>query len=310
MPTILITGASGFIGQLLATHLLTSHATAPENKLILTDIITPSAPPSPHPQNTQCIQADLCNAESLSSLLSSAGTVDTIFIFHGIMSSGSEQNFELGMKVNLHSTLSLLEGIRNTPSLKPEDTITEDTHPTPEGSYGCQKLACETLLQDYIRRGFIEGLALRFPTISIRPGKPTQAASSFLSGMIREPMAGKECVVPIKDRGFVSWMCSPRTLTENLIHAMEMDLQGVDAHRRAVNLPGKGASVQEMLDALANVGGEEKLGLIREEEEEGTVRILRSWGVRYDNAFAFGLGFKEDRGFEQAVRDYVEGLKG
>ncbi|KAM0177676.1 hypothetical protein ACHAPC_008681 [Botrytis cinerea] len=330
MPTILITGASGFIGQLLATHLLTSHPTAPENKLILTDIITPSAPPSPHPQNTQCIQADLCNADSLSSLLSSAGTVDTIFIFHGIMSSGSEQNFELGMKVNLHSTLSLLEGIRNTPSLKPEgklvrviyasslavygrplpETITEDTHPTPEGSYGCQKLACETLLQDYIRRGLIEGLALRFPTISIRPGKPTQAASSFLSGMIREPMAGKECVVPIKDREFVSWMCSPRTLTENLIHAMEMDLQGVDAHRRAVNLPGKGASVQEMLDALVKVGGEEKLGLVREEEEAATVRILRSWGVRYDNAFAFGLGFREDRGFEQAVRDYVEGLKG
>ncbi|KAF7887143.1 uncharacterized protein EAF02_003790 [Botrytis sinoallii] len=183
MPTILITGASGFIGQLLATHLLTNHATAPENKLILTDIITPSAPSSPHPQNIQCIQADLCNAESLSSLLSSAGTIDTIFISTGIMS------FRVGAKFRARH-----ERIRNTPSLKPEgklvrviyasslavygrplpEIITRETHPTPEGSYGCQKLACETLLQDYIA-GDYRWFGIAFPTIVSGPGKPTQA---------------------------------------------------------------------------------------------------------------------------------------
>ncbi|ESZ95808.1 putative nucleoside-diphosphate-sugar epimerase [Sclerotinia borealis F-4128] len=345
MPTILITGAAGFIGQLLATHLLTVHPTAPDNKLILTDIIEPPIPSqAKYPQNVQTIQADLCNASSLSSLLSTASIIDTIFIFHGIMSSGSEQNFSLGMTVNLHSTLSLLEGIRTsilTQTASPlqasgkrnpkpvrviyasslavygrplPSTINETTHPTPESSYGAQKLACETLIQDYIRRGYITGLCLRFPSISIRPGAPTAAASSFLSGMIREPMRGKECVIPICDRGFMSWMCSPRKLVENLVWAGEMDFDleelKLDTHRRVVNLPGKGASVQEMLDALVAVGGEEKLKFIREVEDEGTVKILRSWGVRYDNAFALGLGFKEDRGFEQAVRDYVDGLEG
>jgi nucleoside-diphosphate-sugar epimerase len=327
MPTILITGAGGFIGQLLATHLLSSST----NKVILTDIFEPTvSPKAAHPENAKCIKADLCDPSSLASLLEAAGRIDTIFIFHGIMSSGSENDFPLGLRVNLHSTLSLLEALRTTSSIKPENKairviyasslavygrplpakISEQTHPTPEGSYGAQKLACETMIQDYTRKGYIDALCLRFPTISVRPGKPTQAASSFLSGMIREPMAGQECVIPIVDREFRSWMCSPRTLVENLCIGMDMDLSGVDKHRRVVNLPGEGASVQEMLNALVKVGGEEKLKLIREESDEGMEKILRSWGTEYDNTFAFQLGFKPDRGFEQAVKDYVDGLEG
>ncbi|KAI9640106.1 hypothetical protein NHQ30_011508 [Ciborinia camelliae] len=335
MPTILITGASGFIGQLLATHLLTSHPTAPDNKLILTDITAPAIPPHiPNPQNVKSIAADLCEANTPSDLLSSIAVADTIFIFHGIMSSGSERNFALGMSVNLHGTLQLLEAMRKTKAQPPDrkpirviyasslavygrpyplGKIDENTHPTPEGSYGAQKLACETLIQDYIRRGYIDGLCLRFPTISIRPGSPTAAASSFLSGMIREPFAGRECVIPIRDRDFVSWMCSPRTLVTNLVWAMQMDLSRMDTHRRVVNLPGKATSVREMMDVLVAVGGEEKLRFLREveveEEDQQTVEILRSWGTRYDVGLALGLGFKEDPGFERAVKEFVEGMK-
>lgn len=141
-----------------------------------------------------------------------------VYIFHGIMSAGSEANYDLGLKVNLDGTRVLLEKLRQT---KPgtrviyassqavygrpfPDTITEDVFPTPEGSYGSEKLMCELLINDMTRRGFIDGFSLRFPTISVRPGKPSQAASSFISGIIREPLAGKECVVPVKDRSFPS----------------------------------------------------------------------------------------------------------
>ncbi|KAB8301621.1 hypothetical protein EYC80_003462 [Monilinia laxa] len=330
MPTILITGASGFIGQLLATHLLTTHETASQNILILTDIIKPPIPPrTKYPQNATSVQADLCDTKSLSTLLSSAGNIDTLYIFHGIMSSGSENDFELGMRVNLHSTLALLEGVRTTDSLRRDgrpvrviyasslavygrplpDVVSEETRATPEGSYGAQKLACEGIILDYLRRGYIDGLCLRFPTVSIRPGAPAAAASSFLSGVIREPMQGRTCVVPIVDRGFVSWMCSPRVLAENLMVAMGMELRGLERHRRVVNLPGTATSVQEMLDVLRRVGGEDKLRFVREVEDEGLVKILRSWGTRYDIGLALKLGFRQDDGFEQAVRDYVQGLK-
>jgi nucleoside-diphosphate-sugar epimerase len=328
MPTILITGAAGFIGQLLAERLLRE----PQHTLILTDIVTPPIPPKAiHPQNARAIQADLCDASSLSSLVESTKPLDAIYVFHGIMSSGSEANFELGMKVNFTATAALLEALRlaYTPKEKggkrlrviyassqavygqplPE-VIDENVLPTPEGSYGSQKLICESLINDYTRKGFIDGFALRFPTISVRPGKPTQAASSFLSGMIREPFAGVECVIPLKDRGFVSWVCSPKTLAENLVYALTVDpTKGLESHRRVVNMPGIGVTVQDMMDALARVGGEEKLALLKEETDVDMERILRSWGTNFDNTLAYKLGFQKDVSFEQAVRDYKDSLE-
>ncbi|PMD18341.1 NAD(P)-binding protein [Hyaloscypha hepaticicola] len=325
MPNILITGAAGFIGQLLAERLLSE----PQYNLILTDIILPPVPSkAKHSQNAKSIQADLCDPTSLSNLIESSLPLDAIYIFHGIMSSGSEANFELGMRVNLTATATLLEALRKaqkpgTPPLRviyassqavygqplPE-IIDENVMPTPEGSYGAQKLICETLINDYTRKGYLNGFCLRFPTISIRPGKPTQAASSFLSGMIREPLNGVECVIPLKDRSFKSWLCSPKTLAENLVYALQVDGSRLPSHRRVVNMPGIGVTVQEMMDALAKVAGEEKLGLLREETDEDMERILRSWGTTFDNSLAYELGFKKDVSFEQAVRDYKESLEG
>jgi nucleoside-diphosphate-sugar epimerase len=324
MPKILITGAAGFIGQLLAKRLLSE----PQYQLILTDVIEPPIPSkSKNPANAKSIKADLCDTKSLNDLVSSSLPLDAVFIFHGIMSSGSEANFDLGMRVNLHATQALLEALRQASSKQEKlirviyassqavygqplpAVVDESVMPTPEGSYGAQKLICETLINDYTRKGFFDGLSTRFPTISIRPGKPTQAASSFLSGMIREPVDGKECIIPLKDRSFRSWLCSPKTLAENLVYSLDVDLGKLEKHRRVVNMPGIGVTVQEMMDALAKVAGEEKLALLKEETDVDMERILRSWGTEFDNKLAYMLGFREDLSFEQAVRDYISSLE-
>lgn len=151
--------------------------------------------------------------------------------------------------------------------------------------------------------------------MSIRPGLPTAAASSFLSGIIREPMMGGECLIPIRDREFKSWLCSPNTLLKNLVLAgseeMDAKLGKVETREKVVNLPGREVSVREMLEVLEKVGGREKLALVRdvETEDKETVRILRSWGTRFEMERAGRWGFVEDEGFEIAVRKFVDGLK-
>jgi nucleoside-diphosphate-sugar epimerase len=312
---ILITGAGGFIGQFLARELLAN----PKNTLVLTDVIDCPIPKgSAHPQNATTIKADLLKDQSVIT-----PDLNAIYLFHGIMSAGSEANFDLGMTVNLEATKTLLNTIRNTcPGIRVifsssqavygrpfPDVITEDVFPTPEGSYGAQKLMCEIMINDMTRKGYIDGLSLRFPTISVRPGKPTAAASSFISGIIREPLDGKECVVPVKDRAFPSWVCSPKTLINNLIHALSLPSDCLPSHKRTVNAPGLLATVQDMLDALAKVGGEDKLQHVQEVDDEALGKILYSWAYKFDNKLALSLGYKPDSSFEQAVRDYVQFLE-
>ena len=205
---ILITGAAGFIGQLVAKELLDDAA----HTVVLADVVSPPVPKGVrYPQNARSVKVDLCAAAS--HIVDKS--LDTVFVFHGIMSSGSESNFELGIRVNIDATRNLLDSIRTTcrPNVRviysssqavyglPLPEVVDDSViPTPQSSYGMEKLICEALVNDYTRRGFIDGLTLRFPTISVRPGAPTAAASSFLSGMIREPLNGQKCEIPIEDR--------------------------------------------------------------------------------------------------------------
>lgn len=310
---ILITGAAGFIGQLLAKELLND----PSYHLTLTDIHEPPIPKGvKYPQNVKIIKADLlAGAESVVDK-----SLDAVFAFHGIMSSGSEANFDLGMSVNVDATRTLLEALRRTcPGVRfiysssqavygrpLPDMVDDSVTPTPQGSYGAEKLICETLVNEYTRRGFITGFTLRFPTISVRPGQPTAAASSFLSGMIREPLAGKECVIPVEDRSFKSWLCSPRTLAQNLVLTLSLPSDALPPHIRSINVPGICVTVQEMMDALEKVGGKDKLALLKEKEDPTLRPILDSWPTRFDNSQAIALGFKRDSSFEQAVQYYYE----
>ena len=313
---ILITGAAGFIGQLLAKELLNN----PSYNVTLTDVNEPPIPKGVKcPQNATTIKADL--------LTSAAAVVnkslDMVYIFHGIMSSGSEANFDLGMSVNVDATRNLLECLRHVcPGVRAvysssqavygqplPDVVNDTVIPTPQSSYGAEKIVCETLINEYTRRGFITGFTFRFPTISVRPGHPTAAASSFLSGMIREPLAGEESVIPIRDRSFKSWLCSPKTLVYNLVLAMTLPADSLPPHIRQMNVPGICVTIQEMMDALEKVGGKDKLVYLKEEDDPAQKAILLSWPTQFDNKQALSLGFKRDTSFEQAVLDYKQGLE-
>nr|POE47184.1 uncharacterized protein CFP56_00516 [Quercus suber] len=167
----------------------------------------------------------------------------------------------------------------------------------------------ETVLNDYHRRGFVNAFALRLPTISVRPGKPTQAASSWMSGIIREPLQGLEAVLPCPDE-FQAWLCSPRTLVRNLRIALTLERDCMPSHVRTVNLPGITASVLGMLQALREVGGDEAVALVRREKPSREIEeMLASWPVRFDVSKALGLGFVADQEFKGAVQDFADSLQ-
>ena len=313
---VLITGAGGFLGQMLAESLLKDGHT-----LVLTDIFEPPIPPgaSQYKDKVTTIKADLNDDPFV--ILSK--DLDGIYVFHGIMSAGSEANLELGYKVNLFSSLKLLEAVRVTwPGVRliyasscaaygqplPE-WPSESTIPTPSGSYGTQKIMMEQIVNDYNRRGYISAITLRFPTISVRPGAPSQAASSWMSGMIREPLQGKESELPVDD-DFECWLGSPRILTENLKLCLKLPGDCMPPHIRQVNVPGITATVREMKQALREVGGEEALKLIKDTKLSADAQaVLESWSVRFDVSKALGIGMIPEQPFKGAVEDFAASLK-
>lgn len=227
------------------------------------------------------------------------------------------------MRVNFDATRILLETFRKTcPGIKViytssqavyggevQEPMDESSRPTPQSSYGCEKMMCEYLINEYHRRGFIEALIFRLPTVSVRPGKPTAAASSFLSGMIREPMQGLPCVIPIENRQFKHWICSPRMLVRNLIFSLGVPKESLPDYDRVLCMPGIGVSVQDMIDSLARVGGQDKLQYLSEKEDPVLKAILYSWPATYDNTKALGLGFERDSSFDDIVQDFKASLK-
>jgi nucleoside-diphosphate-sugar epimerase len=313
---VLITGAGGFVGQILAKRLIESNTA---DALILADVNPPPNPTSS--QSVQCTAADLTSLSACEDLI--AQQPDAVYILHGIMSSGSEANLELGLKVNFESVRQLLDTIRaKRPGIKVvftsscavfgrkavENVATEtDIVPMPESSYGTQKLMIEFLLNDYSRRGLIDGRVVRLPTVFVRAGAPTAAASSFVSGIVREPVHGQESELPV-DPSIGIWLTSPRTLATNLVHAIKVPAEKF-GHFRQVLLPGYTATSGEILDALERVAGKETRALVKEKRDETTQRIVLSWPAKYDTARARELGFSEDVGLEQTIRDFIDGEK-
>ncbi|KAI1077133.1 hypothetical protein F5B20DRAFT_553302 [Whalleya microplaca] len=317
---IIITGAGGLIGPLLASRLLND----PSYRVILTDIVEPVVPAGvTYPSHATCLKGDITDPAFVQSLLAAAQPLSAIFIFHGIMSAGSESNWDLSLQVNVNSVRDLLVALRaSNPGVRViyassqavygqplPPVVTDAVTPTPEGTYGAHKLLTEVFINDMHRRGFVDAFCLRFPTVSVRPGRPTQAASSFLSGMIREPMNGEECIIPVQDRAFKSFLCSPSKLQENLIRVLNMDSTKLPKHVRHINFPGISVSIQEMMDALAKYGGEDKLKYLKETTDLDLERILRSWSQDFDVSTALKLGLVKDESAEDLVKEYVDSLK-
>jgi nucleoside-diphosphate-sugar epimerase len=310
---IIITGAGGFVGQTLAQALV---ETLPDAELILADVQPPLNPTSS--EQVICLDADLTDPAACQSLIERCP--DTVYILHGIMSSGSEANLELGLEVNFDSVRSLLDTIRQKkPGTKVifssscavngraavENVATEtDVVPMPESSYGTQKLMIEYLINDYSRRGLIDGRILRLPTVFVRAGAPTAAASSFVSGMVREPVHGQHSELPV-DRNIGIWLTSPRTLAYNLMHAMNVPAEQF-GHFRTVLLPGYTATSGEILGALEKIAGKDTRALVTEKRDETIQRIVLSWPAKYNTSRAKSLGFSEDVGLEQTIRDFIE----
>lgn len=316
--SILITGASGYVGQELATALLSS---APDVRVTLTDVVEPTVPETSgaHEGRAKSTQADLTSPKVVDELISETNRYDTVYLLHGIMSSGAEANFDLGIKVNLDATRYILDRLRATaPGTKvvftsslavygpaPPGFVIDETNfpPVPSSSYGSQKLIIETLLNDYSRRGFLDGRCVRLPTVTVRAGKPTQAASSFASDIIREPFHGNKAVLPVNQETEV-WICSPYTVIKNLLHARNVPKDAFGASRSVI-LPGLKVTVREMLDALEQVGGPQRRALVEEKHDAAVGRIVQSWTANFSTARAMELGFAADVPMIENIQQYA-----
>jgi len=305
---ILITGGGGFLGSRLALALL---ARDPAAKITLLDV----AFPNPADARFTAITGDLASADVLARAL--PADTDAVFHLAAVVSGGAEADFDLGYHVNLDGTRALLEACRKLakpPKVvyassvaafggKLPDVLDDTTTPTPQTSYGTQKVIGEYLVADFTRKGMIDGRSLRLPTIVVRPGKPNLAASSFASSIIREPLAGVAVDCPVPDTTGV-WILSPRRVVEAFVHAYDLPAQAWPTSR-VVNLPGITLTVREMIDAMANVAGAEKAKLIRFVPDARIQGIVKTWPVRFRTDQALAMGFKADEGFEDAVLQHI-----
>jgi nucleoside-diphosphate-sugar epimerase len=299
---ILVTGAAGMIGRKLTARLGNEHA------LILHDVV-PAGPGS--------VVSDLSTPGEAEKLV--AARPDAIFHLAAIVSGEAEADFDKGYRVNLEGTQRLFEAIRKVGgNYKPRvvfassiavfgapfpDAIGDEFVNAPLTSYGTQKTICELLLSDYSRKGFFDGIGLRLPTICVRPGKPNLAASGFFSGIIREPLAGQEAILPVNDT-VRHWHASPRAAIGFLVHAMKIDTAQLGA-RRNLSMPGLSVTVAEQIEALRKVAGEKAVKLIRRQPDATIMRIVEGWPRNFDTKRALSLGFRADASFEEIIRIHL-----
>lgn len=321
---ILITGAAGFIGQALTAALIQK---SPLANITLTDVVEPPVPsskPSTREQGSVIsLAADLTSKEVCDRLFTN--DVTHVYLLHGIMSGAAEANYDLGLQVNVDSMRFIADALRRHTRSNPTkvifpsslavfgpshpgDVITEATMPQPRSSYGAEKAMVELLFNDLSRRGAIDARIVRLPTIIVRPGKPTGAASSFCSGIIREPLNGEVSDLPVR-RDLQLWVSSTRTVIRNLVKAKELPSGAFGNGSRIFNFPGITVTVDQMLQALAEVGGNEATELVQERPDAGVEKIVGSWPAVFDVSRARMLGFHDDVSLSQAVRDYIQDYK-
>ena len=314
---ILVTGAAGMIGRKLSARLVKDdHLNGHKiDRLTLTDVIAPEKPTG-FAGAVDLSASDLSSPGAAAKAL--AGRPEVIFHLAGVVSGEAETDFEKGYRVNLDGTRFLLEAIRIA-DYKPKvvftssiavfgvpfpPSIPDDFHLTPLTSYGTQKAICELLLADYTRRGFLDGVGIRLPTICVRPGKPNKAASGFFSGIIREPLAGQEALLPVADT-VRHTHASPRAAVGFLVHAASLTRQQLGA-RINLSMPGISCTVGEQIEALRRVAGNKVAARIRRVPDELVQRIVAGWAERLDAKRARDLGFTAEANFDDIIRAHIE----
>lgn len=318
---ILITGAAGMVGRKLTERLVADGALGGQvvSRLTLADVVAPTAPANFGGQ-VACIAADLEHPDTPAQLI--ATRPDVVFHLAAIVSGEAEQDFDKGYRINLDATRGLFDAIRlahmadgymprvvfassiavvGAPLPHP---IPDDFHCTPLTSYGTQKAICELLLADYTRRGFMDAIGIRLPTICIRPGAPNKAASGFFSSILREPLIGQPAILPVPDT-IRHWHASPRAAVGFMLHGATMDLSALGA-RRNLSMPGLSATVAEQIEALRRVAGDKAVALIRHEPDEMITRMCEGWATGFDATRAQSLGFTAEKTFDDIIRTHIE----
>jgi len=303
-----ITGGGGFLGSRLAAALRARDAKA---DITLVDVAFPPGLEAKY----HCIAGDVASPEVIGRALD--GDTESIFHLAAVVSGAAEADFDLGYHVNMDGTRNLLEAARKLKKpprivytssvaafggVMPE-VLDDSTTPAPQTSYGAQKVIGEYLIADFTRKGFIDGRSLRLPTIVVRPGKPNLAASSFASGIIREPLAGVASECPVSDTTGV-WILSPRRVVEAFIHAHDLPSSAWPT-TRVVNLPGITLSVREMIDAMGRVAGRETVDRVKFVPDARIRGIVKTWPVRFRTDRALAMGFRADDDFESIVKDHL-----
>ncbi len=322
---LLITGGGGFLGFRLAKTLLARGKLGGQaiDAITLLDGAFPAA--AAQESRCKCVTGDISNADTIASVC----TPDIGAVFHlaAVVSGAAEADFELGLRVNLKGTQLLLEQMRRvaTAGAKPlrlvytssvaafggtlPAVLDDTTLANPQTSYGAQKVIGEYLVSDYSRKGFIDGRALRLPTIVVRAGKPNAAASSFASGIIREPLNGAVSECPVApDTGV--WLLSPGRVVEAFIHAWELPAETWGT-QRWLNLPGITAGVAEMIAALREVAGEAVAKRVQYKADAKIQAIVKTWPVNFRTPRALAMGFKPDADVASIIRAYIadEGIR-
>ncbi len=316
---VFITGGGGMLGHRLARAIAargTLSDASGKSQAVTQIKVFDTAFPAERDPRLVYVQGDLAAPGVLAGAID--GDTDTLFHLAAVVSAGAEADFDLGMRVNIDGTRTLLEICRKlarpprvlfTSSVaafggEMPDVLDDATTPTPQSSYGTQKVIGEYLINDYTRKGFIDGRSMRLPTIVVRPGRPNLAASSFASSVLREPLAGEVSKCPVAATTGV-WLLSPAGAINAFIHAHELPASDWGSFR-VVNLPGITATVREMVDALGRIAGKERAALVQDVPDERIRAIVKTWPTRLRTPRGDAMGFKADPNIDAVIRAHIE----
>jgi nucleoside-diphosphate-sugar epimerase len=317
---ILIIGAAGMIGMRLAKSITKDAFMGRINDITLFDVIPPKI--ESNKSSYKIKTGDISDPKIISDLISQKP--DIIYNLAAIVSGEAEENFQKSWDINTKATWQLLEEIRkefvaSNGSYKPKfiytsslavfsgpypSAINDDFSPNPETSYGAQKLVGEILISEYSRKGYLDGIALRLPTIVVRPGKPNKAASSFYSSIIREPLNGFEAILPVPEN-LCHWFASPQSAVGFLKHAAKLDFKKL-GNKRSLNLPGVSCSIADQILALEDIAGTKVSKLIKRIPDKKIENIVKNWPQNFIADRAIQLGFSADKNFKEIIKLYID----